>query len=229
MIPVADRDRLRIPTNWHESYSYIVLACSGCNGSTRGFDTPRRIASDWLAPPWFGHRGGEPNAARGHRASLTQAVWVRVESLGSTLLPMTACSRNMAIICWLRCPSPKGALTPYPVSSRSHRSRCYVRTADLKSSTSYDLPVLELSTGRRLSAMPSQVSGVEPNARDRRMDISTDTPAFPLQQIRQRFGESLPILELPALPSNPTAQGIRTLRSRPDGEDCAYPLMSPLQ
>ena len=32
VIPVADRDRLRIPTNWHESYSNIILACSGCNG-----------------------------------------------------------------------------------------------------------------------------------------------------------------------------------------------------
>ena len=29
VIPVADRDRLRIQKNWHEPYSNIVLACSG--------------------------------------------------------------------------------------------------------------------------------------------------------------------------------------------------------
>ena len=28
VIPVADRDRLRIPTNWHESYSNIILECA---------------------------------------------------------------------------------------------------------------------------------------------------------------------------------------------------------
>ena len=37
VVPVSDRDRrqghrLGIPKNWHESYSNIVLACSGCNG-----------------------------------------------------------------------------------------------------------------------------------------------------------------------------------------------------
>ena len=37
VIPVSDKDRkgghwLGIPRNWHESYSNIVLACSGCNG-----------------------------------------------------------------------------------------------------------------------------------------------------------------------------------------------------
>lgn len=37
VIPVSDKDRrgghrLGIPKQWHESYSNIVLACSGCNG-----------------------------------------------------------------------------------------------------------------------------------------------------------------------------------------------------
>ena len=37
VIPVSDSDRkdghwLGIPKSWHESYSNIVLACSGCNG-----------------------------------------------------------------------------------------------------------------------------------------------------------------------------------------------------
>lgn len=37
VVPVSARDRkeghrLGIPKNWHESYSNIVLACSGCNG-----------------------------------------------------------------------------------------------------------------------------------------------------------------------------------------------------
>ena len=37
MIPVSERDRMEghrlgIPKSWHESYSNIVLACSGCNG-----------------------------------------------------------------------------------------------------------------------------------------------------------------------------------------------------
>ena len=37
VIPVTEKDRkeghrLRIPKQWHESYSNIVLACSGCNG-----------------------------------------------------------------------------------------------------------------------------------------------------------------------------------------------------
>ena len=37
VIPVSDKDRkeghrLGIPKSWHESYSNIVLACSGCNG-----------------------------------------------------------------------------------------------------------------------------------------------------------------------------------------------------
>ncbi len=32
LVPVADRDRPRIPKTWHESYSSIVLPCSGCKG-----------------------------------------------------------------------------------------------------------------------------------------------------------------------------------------------------
>ena len=37
VIPVSERDRMEghrlgIPKSWHESYSNIVLACSGCNG-----------------------------------------------------------------------------------------------------------------------------------------------------------------------------------------------------
>ena len=37
VIPVSDKDRkeghsLGIPKDWHDSYSNIVLACSGCNG-----------------------------------------------------------------------------------------------------------------------------------------------------------------------------------------------------
>lgn len=32
VIPVSEGRRLRIPRDWYESYSNIVLACSGCNG-----------------------------------------------------------------------------------------------------------------------------------------------------------------------------------------------------
>ena len=38
MIPVVDRDRLRIPTNCHEPYRNIVPACSGCNGFRNRFE-----------------------------------------------------------------------------------------------------------------------------------------------------------------------------------------------
>ena len=45
VIPVSDSDRkhghrLGIPRSWHESYSNIVLACSGCNGFRNRYQVP---------------------------------------------------------------------------------------------------------------------------------------------------------------------------------------------
>ena len=53
VIPVSDKDRkeghrLGIPKSWYESYSNIVLACSGCNG----FRNLYKVCSREAKEPW---------------------------------------------------------------------------------------------------------------------------------------------------------------------------------
>ena len=55
---------------------------------------------------------------------------------------------------------------------------CYVMAAALKSSTSISFARSCARHRSQAVCIPSHVSGVGPNAWDRRMDISTDTPTF---------------------------------------------------
>lgn len=48
VIPATECERLRIPTGWRESYSNIVLCCSGCNS----FDNHYRIPWDEPSDEW---------------------------------------------------------------------------------------------------------------------------------------------------------------------------------
>ena len=53
VVPVSDKDRreghrLGIPKSWHESYSNIVLACSGCNGFRNHYKVSWQERKEWL-------------------------------------------------------------------------------------------------------------------------------------------------------------------------------------
>ena len=62
VIPVTDKDRkeghyLGIPKEWHESYSNIVLACSGCNGFCNRYKvTWQNPKESWQKSEFFAFR-----------------------------------------------------------------------------------------------------------------------------------------------------------------------------
>ncbi len=61
VIPVSDKDRkeghwLGIAKSWHESYSNIVLACSGCNGFRNRYTAPREPGASWEESDFFEFR-----------------------------------------------------------------------------------------------------------------------------------------------------------------------------
>ena len=61
VIPVSDKDRkeghrLGIPKSWHESYSNIVLACSGCNGFRNRYEAPQKPRESWEESDFFEFR-----------------------------------------------------------------------------------------------------------------------------------------------------------------------------
>lgn len=62
VIPVSLKDRkeghrLRIPKSWHESYSKIVLACSGCNGFRNRYEIPQQESREsWEESEFFNLR-----------------------------------------------------------------------------------------------------------------------------------------------------------------------------
>ena len=59
VVPVSEKDRkeghrLGIPKSWHESYSNIVLACSGCNGFRNRYQVPQQEAKEsWEESEFF--------------------------------------------------------------------------------------------------------------------------------------------------------------------------------
>ena len=62
VIPVSDKDRrkghrLGIPKSWHESYSNIVLACSGCNGFRNRYEASwQKRKESWEESEFFEFR-----------------------------------------------------------------------------------------------------------------------------------------------------------------------------
>ena len=57
VIPVSEGRRLGIPKNWYESYSNIVLACSGCNGFRNRYEVSwREPKESWEESEFFEFR-----------------------------------------------------------------------------------------------------------------------------------------------------------------------------
>ena len=69
---------------------------------------------------------------------------------------------------------------------------------------------------------PSQVSGVDPNASDRRIAISADKPAFSSTRSASR-GAGPQGLPLPAPRTGRAVRDTPASLCRPDAEDCAWP------
>ena len=57
VIPVSEGRRLGIPKSWYESYSNIVLACSGCNGFRNRYDVSWQVPKEsWEESEFFEFR-----------------------------------------------------------------------------------------------------------------------------------------------------------------------------